>query len=400
MLLNSQTKNFRSPISLIVRLTSAAQNKEISMKEIFIWDKSFLTNNEIIDSQHLQLIETINEAISYTINNKAHSQETFATIKNKILEYTEIHFKTEEKIMDDAHVSEKHSNEHKKMHQEFIDWFISTFENSNDCSALKINKSLDYLIQWLAYHILSADKYLFKQIEMINSGVSPAEAFEIERNKNDNLTQPLVKALKTLYYIVLDQNQQLEVANANLETKVKQRTAELEEANKRLEAISLTDNLTGLPNRRYMEIILDQTITTYKRYKSNCVVMFIDVDKFKNVNDIKGHDIGDRLLKWIAEFLQKNLRKSDIVSRLGGDEFVVICPEINLDSGILAANKLIAQLKETSNVFFAEYWKPSLSIGLCSISEQNSSIEAVLRKADEAMYQSKQNGGNLTTAST
>lgn len=162
----------------------------------------------------------------------------------------------------------------------------------------------------------------------------------------------------------------------------------------------MTDTLTGLPNRRYVEIILEQTISTYKRYKSNCVVMFIDVDKFKSVNDIKGHDVGDRLLKWIAEFLQKNLRKSDIVSRLGGDEFVVICPEINLDNGILAANKLIKQLKETSNTFFEEYWKPSLSIGLCSISEQNSSIEAVLRKADEAMYQSKQNGGNLTTAST
>jgi hemerythrin len=370
------------------------------MKEIFIWDKSFLTNNEIIDSQHFQLIETINEAISYTINDKMYSQDIIATMKNKILKYTETHFKTEEKIMDDAHVFEKHLIEHKKLHQEFINWFISTFENTNDSSALKINESLDYLIQWLAYHILSTDKYLFKQIEMIKSGISPVEAFEIEHNKNDSSTQPLVKALKTLYYIVLDKNQQLEFANANLETKVKQRTAELEEANKRLEAISLTDTLTGLPNRRYVEMILEQTISTYKRYKSNCVVMFIDVDKFKSVNDIKGHDVGDRLLKWIAEFLQKNLRKSDIVSRLGGDEFVVICPDINQDNGILTANKLITQLKETSNMFFTEYWKPSLSIGLCSISEQNSSTEAVLRKADEAMYQSKQNGGNLTTAST
>jgi hemerythrin len=370
------------------------------MKEIFTWDKSFLTNNEIIDSQHFQLIETINEAISYTINNQMYSQEIITTMKNKILKYTETHFKTEEKIMDGAHVFEKHSNEHKKLHQEFIDWFESTLESSNDSSALKINESLDYLIQWLAYHILSTDKYLFKQIEMIKSGISPVEAFEIEHNKNDNSTQPLVKALKTLYYIVLEKNQQLEFANANLETKVKQRTAELEEANKRLEAISLTDTLTGLPNRRYVEMILEQIISTYKRYKSNCVVMFIDVDKFKSVNDIKGHDVGDRLLKWIAEFLQKNLRKSDIVSRLGGDEFVVICPDINQDNGILTANKLITQLKETSNMFFTEYWKPSLSIGLCSISEQNSSTEAVLRKADEAMYQSKQNGGNLTNAST
>lgn len=370
------------------------------MKDIFTWDNGFLTNNEIIDSQHYQLIETINEAISYTINDKAYSQEIIDTMKTKILKYTETHFKTEEKIMDDAHVFEKHSNEHKKLHQEFIGWFISTFENSNDSSSSKVYESFDYLIQWLAYHILSTDKYLFRQIEMINSGIGPAEAFEIERDKNDNSTQPLVKALKTLYYIVLDKNQQLEFSNANLETKVKQRTAELEEANKRLEAISLTDTLTGLPNRRYAEMILEQIFSTYNRYSSNCVVMFIDVDKFKSVNDIKGHNAGDRLLKWIAEFLQKNVRKSDIVFRLGGDEFVVICPEISLDNGISTANKLITQLNETSNMFFAEYWKPSLSIGLCSISEQNSSIEAVLRKADEAMYQSKQNGGNLATAST
>jgi len=174
------------------------------MKEIFIWDKSFLTNNEIIDSQHFQLIETINEAISYTINDKMYSQEIIATKKHKILKYTETHFKTEEKIMDDNHVFEKHSIEHKKLHQEFIEWFKSTFENINNSSALKINESLDYFIQWLAYHILSTDKYLFKQIEMINSGISPAEAFETERYKNDNSTQPLVKALKTLYYIVLE----------------------------------------------------------------------------------------------------------------------------------------------------------------------------------------------------
>lgn len=370
------------------------------MKEIFIWDNNFLTNNEIIDTQHFQLIETINEAIKNTLDDKTYSQEAFSEMSNKIEKYIDKHFKTEEKIMDDNHVFETHSMEHKKMHKAFIDWFKSTFKNNNDFSSFRINEALEYLIQWLAYHILNTDKYMFKQIELINTGIKPVDAFEIEKSKNDNSTQPLVNALKTLYYIVLEKNQQLELANTNLENKVRQRTVDLEEANKRLEAISMTDTLTGLPNRRYIEIILEKAISTYKRYKSNCVVMFIDVDKFKSINDIKGHDVGDRLLKWIAEFLQINLRKSDIVARLGGDEFVAICPEIDLDSGILAANKLLTQLKKTSNMFFSEYWKPSLSIGLCNINEKNDSVDLILRSADEAMYKSKQNGGNLTTAST
>lgn len=368
------------------------------MKDIFIWDNNFLTNNTVIDNQHLQLIDIINEAIKNTIDDKNYSQNIYYDLKEKIFNYINQHFKTEEKIMDESNVFELHSIEHKKAHEEFAAWFKVTFKD-NEISLSQLYESLEYLIQWLAYHILNTDKCLFKQIEMIKSGISPIDAFNIEQKKKEQSTEPLVKALKALYYIVLEKNQKLEIANNTLEHNVRQRTMELEEANKRLESISLTDPLTGLPNRRYIEIILDQIVETWKRYKSNFIVMFIDVDKFKNVNDTKGHDVGDSLLRWIAEFLKAGFRKSDIICRLGGDEFVVICPETDINTGISVADKLIGKLKGASNTDFRDFWEPSLSIGLCDINEQTNTTDSILKKADEAMYKSKKQGGNVAIAS-
>lgn len=369
------------------------------MDDIFVWEDSFLTNNSIIDNQHKKLIDTINEAIKSTIDNTKYSKKAFHKLKDDIFRYINTHFITEEKIMADSNIYEKHSIEHLKTHHDFISWFKTNFEE-DITSISQVNIALEYLIRWLAYHILNTDKILFKQIESIENGLSPIDAYNLYADNNHDSFDPLLKALKSLYYVVLEKNKMLERANIELEYNVRQRTNELEEANKRLEAISLTDMLTGLPNRRYLDMILNQYFENWKRYKTNTVVMFIDVDKFKQVNDTQGHDVGDKLLKWISEYLKVSFRKSDIICRLGGDEFVVICPYINIEDGVNAANKIISNLKTISGSFFSTFWHPSISIGLCCINESTQTIDEIIKKADKAMYVSKEKGGNLTTAST
>ena len=87
----------------------------------------------------------------------------------------------------------------------------------------------------------------------------------------------------------------------------------------------MQDELTGLFNRRYAINAIDQLIGNWKRYGATFSVLFIDVDKFKSVNDNYVHEYGDRVLKWVANFFKNNIRETDIACRLGGDEFLIIC---------------------------------------------------------------------------
>lgn len=368
------------------------------MKDIFQWDNDFITNIKVIDEQHIQLINIINNGIKMTLDKMDVSSNQFEELKKSLDEYIKLHFFTEENIMADAKIYYEHIADHKKEHKEFIDTIKLYFGNDEDVSKSKINEALEYLIRWLAYHILNTDKLLCKQIELIKSGKDPKEAYEIEANKKEETKEPLLKALRALFYVVSEKNRELEKANDKLEERVRQRTLELNAANEMLESLSLTDSLTGLPNRRYFEMILQQLIENWKRYHKTFTVMFIDIDKFKKVNDTEGHDEGDILLKWIADFLKRNIRKTDTICRLGGDEFVAVCVESDLNIATQISNTILMKLlEEKINV---KSWKPSLSIGISIISDTNNTMDKIVKSADTAMYISKKKGGNLTIAST
>jgi diguanylate cyclase (GGDEF)-like protein/PAS domain S-box-containing protein len=157
------------------------------------------------------------------------------------------------------------------------------------------------------------------------------------------------------------------------------------------------DALTGLPNRTLLSDRLQQAITAAKRERSNMALMFIDLDKFKPVNDTLGHHIGDLLLKEVAKRMQDCLRESDSAARIGGDEFVVLLPLIEAESDAVEVAEKIRHALNLPFELAGHSLNISSSIGVAVYPEHGSDEKSLLKNADTAMYYAKGAGRNNVT---
>ncbi len=165
---------------------------------------------------------------------------------------------------------------------------------------------------------------------------------------------------------------------------------DIEEKNKELEKLATTDKLTSLYNRRKIEELLEFEINRSERFNHNFGLAIVDIDKFKEVNDTYGHQIGDKVLKEIANILNTNRRKTDFVGRYGGEEFIIICPESDVEGVI----KLMETFKEKiCKHKFSKVGNKTASFGV-TMSQRGDTIESILKRADDALYQAKDNGRN------
>jgi diguanylate cyclase (GGDEF)-like protein/PAS domain S-box-containing protein len=186
--------------------------------------------------------------------------------------------------------------------------------------------------------------------------------------------------------------QRVQQALGELERKVAERTAELEEAKARAQHLADHDVLTGLPNRRLLEDRLTQALALSHRNRKASAVMFVDIDRFKTINDSLGHAVGDALLKEVAARLVGQLREGDTICRIGGDEFVVVLPEVKRSSDVAhVAQKVIEQLSQPVTVEEREL-VVTCSIGIAVYPEDGRDAESLIRNADAAMYHAKELG--------
>jgi len=169
---------------------------------------------------------------------------------------------------------------------------------------------------------------------------------------------------------------------------------ERKQEEERINYLANYDVLTGLPNRYLLADRLEQALSFAQRNQAKIAVMFIDLDHFKNINDSLGHDVGDALLKQVAERFKDCLRRSDTIARQGGDEFVAVLTEFNsADEVIFVAEKMIASLQEKFTL--GEYQlsiTPSIGVGIYP--EDGTTTVELLRNADLAMYRAKDSGRN------
>jgi diguanylate cyclase (GGDEF)-like protein/PAS domain S-box-containing protein len=167
---------------------------------------------------------------------------------------------------------------------------------------------------------------------------------------------------------------------------------ERHDAKSRLTYLAQYDALTNLPNRRHLAHSLEEAISEAARHGGRAAVMFIDLDRFKNVNDMLGHGVGDRLLVQAAQRLQACARPGDVVARLGGDEFALVLPELsgNADAA-LVAQRIIEALARPFHLQGQQLFV-SASVGIASYPDDGGNAELLLKNADTAMYGAK-NGG-------
>ncbi|WP_306523769.1 diguanylate cyclase domain-containing protein [Rheinheimera sp.] len=155
------------------------------------------------------------------------------------------------------------------------------------------------------------------------------------------------------------------------------------------------DPLTALPNRRLLEERMNQLLLVADRKPQQLALLFIDLDKFKQVNDIQGHDAGDWLLRQVAERMLCCLRQSDTPARVGGDEFIVLLPDINTqDDALQVAEKIRAQMEQTFVMDDGVELHISSSIGVVLYPEHAGNSRDLMKFGDEAMYHAKRNGRN------
>jgi diguanylate cyclase (GGDEF)-like protein len=186
----------------------------------------------------------------------------------------------------------------------------------------------------------------------------------------------------------------LSVIDSRMISRTAGMAASLQRANDELQRIALHDPLTKLPNRVLLEDRIEQAIAHAERSKVNCAVLFVDLDRFKVVNDSLGHFVGDELLRGVASRLQGLVRGEDTVSRMGGDEFVLLLCEVEGTPDALdVASKALAALREPFRVHQQElYVTPS--IGIAVYPEHGNTAQMLITRADAAMYNVKKGGRN------
>jgi diguanylate cyclase (GGDEF)-like protein len=213
-------------------------------------------------------------------------------------------------------------------------------------------------------------------------GGKPVGVFLFLSSERDTFTPDLVELLRRL------------AENVSFALQNFDRADEKIRADQQIQYLATHDGLTGLPNRMMFNQLLEQSIKSARRKESKCAVLFIDLDRFKIINDSLGHSVGDALLVEVANRLRSSVRESDVVARLGGDEFVIVLSEIfDSDQIAMVARKVLSGLVSPLNLAGHDC-RTTGSIGIAIFPDNGGDAQTLTKNADMAMYLAKEEGKN------
>lgn len=191
---------------------------------------------------------------------------------------------------------------------------------------------------------------------------------------------------------------QLEEDNAKRTMETFRLNAEMAVMNEKLKQMATTDELTGLPNRREAIAKLGELWNTQERYAHPFSCIILDIDHFKKFNDTYGHAAGDTVLRSFAHTLSTNIRSTDFVFRLGGEEFLIFCPNTDASSAVACAEHVRAAIENHDITHEGIPLHVTISCGVADCEANVAHPEELLQRADEALYQAKNNGRNRVSA--
>lgn len=196
--------------------------------------------------------------------------------------------------------------------------------------------------------------------------------------------------------LIVEQNKQLD----DMVKELQEQKEILEKTNEELESSYVRDSMTGLYNRWYWNKVFEETLEDCKKAENFTAVYMMDVDNFKNINDTKGHSMGDKCLIAIAEVLERETKNIDNcdVFRMGGEEFVVFCRDIDKPNAIKLADAILKNIQNIKIMGLDTMLTVSVGVHIQKV-ENRSDIEEFIVKADKAMYESKNTGKNKVTLS-
>jgi diguanylate cyclase (GGDEF)-like protein len=240
-------------------------------------------------------------------------------------------------------------------------------------------------------HILELMEQTGEELSLVDTGLTSA------LDKNEAITRKLQDASKRL--TAVNQALQVEIRNRTMVDHQLAAAVEQEEGSRRA---ALHDQLTGLPNRALFKDRLEHGIAQAKRHRRILAVMFLDLDNFKSINDMYGHQAGDDVLQTVALRLAHSTRDEDTVSRYGGDEFLYLLTPLHEQKDIaMIAAKILRATQAPCDVRVGDgivNLRLEASIGISVFPKDGDSVAALLKRADDAMYEAKENKSGFAFA--
>ena len=234
--------------------------------------------------------------------------------------------------------------------------------------------------------------------EVLNQEKVPVQVMKQALTQNEDVEQKVEKAAGDLKLVNVKLAKEMteriaiesELANTKTDlAEVRDDLLKAQVKEEEAQQIALQDALTGLPNRVSFEQGLDHGLIQAKRHGWGLAVLFIDIDKFKSINDSYGHDLGDKVLLMVANRLQSSVRDEDMVSRWGGDEFVCLLLEVKQEADVTSlAEKMINRIAEACE-FNGTVLSIKASIGIAIYPADGETADILFKNADTAMYKAK-----------
>ncbi|HCB12899.1 MAG TPA: GGDEF domain-containing protein [Gammaproteobacteria bacterium] len=365
--------------------------------EIFPWNKNLDTGHTVIDEQHRTLVELLNR-LARTLIDAEHSVINDAF--DELAAYANWHFEDEEAIWRTYFKDNSWYSSHQLRHASFLPKVIELKEgDSGKPLADVIEQVIKFLIRWLAFHIIDDDKRMAFAVEAMASGVPIDEAKAIADNKMGGSMRILIETVLNMYDGLSSRTLDL-LRERKARMKAEE---ELKEVNRKLEALSLTDQLTELFNRRHLYAIFDNESRRARRGKMQLAYYLIDIDYFKRFNDSYGHLCGDTALRQVANCLQDICRRpSDAAFRVGGEEFSILSVHYSAEDAMVFGERVrqsIEDLKiphQCSDI--SEFITVSVG-GACKVPSGEDTFDHFMAEADQRLYRAKSSGRNRVVMS-
>jgi len=360
--------------------------------EIFPWNENLMTGIDKIDEEHQIIVMLINKLANNLIQEKEFEiEDTF----NELANYASFHFKREEKIWKKYLNGNDLEILHKKSHDSFLPEVLKIKENNKNTPFTQIAEEiLLFLTKWLAFHIVNEDMRLALIIQSLLKGNTIDKAVS-ETNDHEN------DSMKNLINTILSMYDHLSLKTISL---IRERKARVEaekkllETNKKLEELSIRDQLTNLHNRRYFEEVFKRELNKAKRNKKVISLILIDIDYFKKINDSKGHSFGDKVLQDVAKCLSKTCKRpNDFVFRVGGEEFIILITDADYNSALSLIRMLQENIKNIKIPDVNNKLSESLTVSgglVCKVPKDEDNIDSIVKIADDRLYKAKDSGRN------
>lgn len=360
--------------------------------DIFPWNDNFNTGLPEIDEQHRNLVSILNVLAGHVAFRADSLQLT--EVFDALMDYTVYHFRAEEKIWKEYFQGDQDNREHLAVHERFIETVRHLKEEQQRKSSDELaREALDFLARWLASHILEKDRYMAYRVLALRTGLDSQTAITKAQQQMGGATRTLIDIILSLYSVLSSNTVRL-----MRELDDHRKTEEAFHEQKRLlEHRERFDGVTGLLNRTALSEALHKAMYQVRQEQGKLVLVYLDLDDFRAVNDTFGLETGNLVLEELANRMRRTTRhEQDLAARLGGDEFVVMMLAMEADESCLTwLNGLLAEMAAPVRLRDSGVVRLSASLGV-TVYPQNEDItpDQLIRQADQAMYQAKVAGKN------